>query len=141
MNRRMAASSSLSRVSSLRRSVRVRSGAALRFAVGIGENVCSSATARNIIGGARELPIFPSAYLTDDLALARVDFLEVADALLPDVVANHPLALGRQLIHVDPRRVNRTCAVCNDARLEQGLDQDAKDVGGFLQIGASVSIG
>lgn len=34
-----------------------------------------------------------SACLADDPALARVDFLEVADALFADVVANHPLAL------------------------------------------------
>src|SRR5665213_3239926 len=55
--------------------------------------------------------------------------LQIANAILGDVVTDHPVALGAQLVHVDIGRIETHRSVRDQAGVEQSLDQDAEDVG------------
>ncbi|AAK25441.1 hypothetical protein CC_3479 [Caulobacter vibrioides CB15] len=64
----------------------------------------------------------------------EVDGLEVADAFLGDIVADHALALVLQFGQVDIHGVEGLGAVGDDAGVQQGLHQHPEDVGLFLHV-------
>src|SRR4051812_44965026 len=73
-------------------------------------------------------------------AILEVDLLEVADALLGDVVADHPVALRRQLVHVDIHGVEAAGPLGDQAGVVQGLDEHPEDVGVALELAVRVAL-
>jgi hypothetical protein len=64
-----------------------------RFAQRFTQKSCVGSVKASDLGSGALTDLCASACLADGLALVRVDFLEIADALFADVVANHLLAL------------------------------------------------
>src|SRR6266851_5446531 len=75
----------------------------------------------------------------DALALG-IDLAQHHQHLLGDDVARDALALGLELLHVDPHRIERRRALCDDAGMQEGLDQHAEDIVAFLELGAAVVV-
>ena len=71
---------------------------------------------------------------------AAIELREIADAFFRDVVADHPVALGVQLGHVDIGRIDAGRPVGDVAGLEKRLDQRAENVGRPLHLLADLDI-
>src|SRR4249919_201052 len=69
-----------------------------------------------------------------------VDLAQHDQHLLGDDVARDALALGLELLHVDPHRIERRRALGDDAGMQQRLDQHAEDVVAFLELGAAIVV-
>ncbi|ABS61649.1 hypothetical protein Plav_0026 [Parvibaculum lavamentivorans DS-1] len=81
------------------------------------------------------------AYILQRIGIgAEIDLLQIADAVLGDIVADHAVAFMAQLFHVHIGGVEGLGAVGDDAGLEQRLDEHAEDVGAFLHALAAVFI-